>query len=90
MTNNDHDQKQIKQTYKALYKAAERMGENNYKKQIIAWKKNHKSIKNFKFTVTAEQRLIVDAMSDLLNNRITCEEAMALLWQYDVMEQRLG
>ena len=78
------------QVYKALQTAAGRMGNNNYLVQKQNWLKKHKTMKNFRFTVTTEQQEVIQAMNDLLNNRITPEQAMSLLWQYDIMKQRLN
>ena len=82
------NENQIKQAYGALKIASERIGDNNYNHQMALWKKTHKSIKNFKFTVTPEHKEIVNAMGNVLNGSITPEDAMALLWQYDTMKQR--
>lgn len=78
------------QTYKALEKAANRMGNNNYLEQKAKWLKTHKNMKKFQFTVTAEHEMIVKAMPKVLSGELTPEEAMSLLWDYDVLKQRLG
>lgn len=78
----------IKQTYTALTIAGARIGANNYKLQAIKWKKSHKSMKNFKFTVTPEHKEIVDALPKVLDGTMSPEDAMALLWQHDTMKQR--
>lgn len=82
--------KQEEQAYKALYTAAERMGANNYKSQWEAHIKKKRSKNTFKFHVTAEHELVIESMKKVLSKKITPEEAMALLWQYDVKKQRLG
>lgn len=82
--------KQQNQTYTALQKAAEKMGLNNYQQQKSEWLKKHKSMKNFRFAVTEAHDKVVKAMPDVLSGKISCEEAMGLLWDYDVKQQRLG
>jgi hypothetical protein len=79
---------QIKQVYNALKVAGEKIGYHNYLLQLTEYKKTHKSVKNFRCTVTPEHKEIVDAMGKVLNETMTPEDAMALLWQYDTMKQR--
>ncbi len=82
------DEIQIKQVHDALKIAAERIGANNYKIQCAQYLKVHKSLSLFRFTVTPEHAELVKAMGDLYSDKITPEDAMALLWQYDTMKQR--
>ncbi len=77
------------QAYYALQTAAKRMGENNYNLQEVAWKKTHKSLKRFRFSVTPEHKEIVDTIGKLMEETISPEDAMTLLWQYDTMKQRM-
>ncbi len=65
----------IDQAYKALQSAAERMGQAEYKRQTSL----RKGRKLTKFSPTS-----------VLAGTITPDEAMALLWDYDVMKQRLA
>lgn len=66
------------QAHRALLTAAERIGANNYRKL------------GKRFTVTVEHRAVIQASSDVLVGKISVNDAMALLHDYDVMEQRLG
>jgi hypothetical protein len=81
--------------YKALQIAAERIGRNGYQAemerrkmttaQALRWQlRNKRSI----YTPTGEHCAVVEAMPKVLSGEITPEEAMGLLWQYDVMKQR--
>ena len=79
---------QIKQVYNALRVAGEKIGYHNYLLQLTEYKKTHNSVKNFRFTVTPEHKEIVEAMGKVLNETMTPEAGMALLWQYDTMKQR--
>ena len=83
--------KQEKQAYKALQKAAERIGMNNYKSQMAEHLKKKRSKKTFKFVVTEEHKQIVEAMPKVLKRKMTPEEAIGLLlYDYNIMKQRLG
>jgi len=81
---------QQEQTYNALQKAAERIGLNNYAKQQRAWLKNRKSVKTFRFVVTDGHQRVIDAMSKVLSGKITPEEAMGILHEYEVLKERLS
>lgn len=81
--------------YKALQIAAERIGRNGYQAELerrkmtpyqaLRWQlKNGRSI----YTPTGEHCAVVEAMPKVLSGELTPEEAMGLLWQYDVMKQR--
>jgi hypothetical protein len=64
--------------YLALQNAAERIGAWQYKIQSA----NHgrrRSMKTFRFTVTPEHAELIAAMLAVKNDRMTVEEAMALL-----------
>jgi len=69
------------QVYDALNKAALRISANNYAQA----KRTHK-----KYTVTAEHALLVETMPKVLSGETSPEDAMALLHNYDVLQQRLG
>lgn len=81
-------EEQIVQAYKALQHASLIIGKNNYKIQTTKYLKQHKTLSLFKFTVTPEHAELCKAMNDLYSDKITPEEAMSLLWQYDTMKQR--
>jgi hypothetical protein len=82
------NENQITQVYNALRVAGEKIGYHNYLLQLTEYKKTHKSVKNFRFTVTPEHKEIVEAMAKVLDETMTPEAGMALLWQYDTMKQR--
>jgi hypothetical protein len=42
----------------------------------------------FRFVVTEAHREVVDAMSKVLSGEITPEQAMGLLWTYEVAKER--
>lgn len=71
--------RQQMQAYDALSVAAERIGRNT--PLTIRRGKPH-------FTPTQAHIDVIKAMGDVLSGAITPEEAMALLWEYDVMKQR--
>lgn len=75
----------ITQVYRALSTAADRIGANNYRLQRASF-----SGRKFRFHVTPEHREIVEAMPKLLSGAMSPDEAMALLWQYDTMKQRIN
>ncbi len=60
----------------ALQKAAERMQRSMHGKKSA--------------TCTPEHREVVATMSLVLSGKVTPEQAMSLLWQYDVLQQRLA
>lgn len=76
-----------KQVYEALRIAAERIGRNNYRKGLEQHIKAGKSPQTYQYVPTIEHRTIVLAMGDL---SLSDDEVMALLHDYDVMQQRLG
>lgn len=65
-----------RRAYAALYAAAEVIGRNNYRRM------------GNRYRVTVEHRRLVEAMSAVLSGKISVDEAMALLHDHDVMEQR--
>ena len=76
------------QVYNALAKAAERMGQLAYYSTrkltggfFLRYGKMH-------FTPTQEHRDVVDAMPLVLSGKMTPEQGMALLHQYEVFNQR--
>lgn len=73
------------QAYNALKIAAEKMGKIAYAKDKAAGKTKKR---NYRFTPTQEHQDIISAMPKVLSGEITPEEAMAMLHQYDVFNQR--
>jgi hypothetical protein len=76
-------------TYDALYKAAERIGSNNYKAGLYGNGK-FKPGKPISYRITQAHQDIIDAMPKVLSGEMSCEEAMALINSYDANKQRLG
>lgn len=76
--------------YRALSKAADRMGGNNYHAGLIAHVRAGRKASTYRYQPTDAHRLIVGAMPDVLAGKITPEEAMAYLHDYDVMRERMG
>lgn len=74
--------------YDALSKAADKIGFNNYEAQIRAHRKSRRSERTFQFHVTPEHRAITEAMPQVLDGKISPEDAMALLHGYDTFRQR--
>ncbi len=76
--------------YRALSIAAERMGYNGY----LAASKGHARPRNWRpvgiYTPTEAHRDVLEAMPLVLSGEMTPNDAMALLWRQDVMDQRLG
>ena len=81
----EHDESRL-QAYRALSAAAERIGHNKYRAGIGVIKRRGKVVG---FSPTAEHAAVVAAMPKVLGGAISPDEAMALLHDHDVMEQRL-
>lgn len=73
--------------YNALRIAAERIGRNNYRSGI--YRPGNRYVRGG-YTITDAHKAIIDAMPQVLDGRITPEQAMALLHTYDAMKERLG
>lgn len=76
------DDSLVAQAYRALESAAERMGKSGYKAHTLS------KFRKTPFNPSAEHRVVIQAMPDLLAGKITPEEAMCLLHEYDVLKQR--
>lgn len=74
------------QAYRALKIAADRMGANNYAAQVKA----NKGKPPKRFHVTPEHQCVIDAMPKVLSGKISVDEAMAMLHEYETEKQRLG
>lgn len=78
--------------YRALSHAAEQMGKNNFAKlplsARIGMAKGH--VPTGTAWPTTAHRDVMDAMLDVMNGRITVNDAMALLWRSDVEAERFG
>ncbi len=75
--------------YDALAVAAERIGRGNYKAQMAAHNKTHRSRATFKFSVTDAHAAVVAAMPRVLSGDITPDEGMGLLHEYNIEQERL-
>ena len=78
------------QVLSALSKAAERIGLSAYRAGHYKVKRNRKGKVVQGYTLTEAHKRVVDTIDDLSRNRITPEEAMAVLHEYDVMKERLS
>ena len=76
------------QAYRALSIAAEKIGANNYARQIAAHRRAGRSPRTFRFTVTDAHARVVETMPAVLAGKITPEHAMAVLHEYDVLNER--
>jgi len=74
--------------YAALEHAASQTARRNANTQTAAHLKARRSRKTFQFFVTDAHRSVIDAMPKVLSGEITPEDAMGLLWTYDVATQR--
>ena len=76
--------------YHALQHASGQVGETQYNAQHAAHTKAGRSLKTFRYRPTAVHLTLVDAMADVLRERITVEEAYALVTSPDVLAERFG
>ena len=73
--------------YRALSVAAERMGQNNYKAGMKAHIKACRKASTYRYNPTPEHECVVAAMVD---KDMDDETAMAMLHEYNTLNQRLG
>lgn len=76
--------------YEALRIASERMGANNYGAQVRAHQEAGRKASTFRFTVTPEHDMVVKAMPLVLTGKLSADDAMSMLHEYDVLKQRIG
>ena len=76
------------EVYNKLQIAAERIGNNNYKLQVVKWRKTHKNLKSFRFVVTDVHKEMIDTMQKLLNDDIGWQDAIQILYTYENMKER--
>lgn len=81
-------EEQKDQAYRALSAAADRIGMNNYRRDIAKHLKAGRSRNTFRSTVTEAHRNIVNAMSAVLDDKLSVEDAMALIHEYDADRER--
>lgn len=80
---------QMDQTYRALAVAAQRMADNATQ-ALYAKYGDLSTMHPGAYAPTQAHRDVVAAMPMLLAGELSCEEAMALLSEYDVLRQRTG
>ncbi len=78
----------VKQVYRALSQAAARIGQNNYRRGLYHVKKDRRGRLIEGYSITPAHERVIKAMSALLDGHITPDEAMAILWEPDVMQER--
>ena len=78
----------VHKAYGALRNAADQVGAAQHDVQLRAHRKAGRSLKTFRYRPTAVHLTLVDAMADVLRERITVEEAHALVISPDVMAER--
>lgn len=82
------------QAYNALSKAAENIGRNNnmqmWQQATSVQRKAALFGKKSVYQPTPEHLQVIRAMRQLQTNEISPDEAMNLLWQQDILKQRLG
>lgn len=71
--------KQAGRAYLALVRAAEKIGAVNYRRGLY---------RRRGYSVTPEHAAVVQAAADVCGGKISPDDAMGLLLQYDVFEQR--
>lgn len=77
------------QAYKALLRAAERIGENNYKRGLAGHVKAGRVPHTYRYAPSDAHKRVIAASSAVLAGRISPEQAMAILHEHDVFEERL-
>jgi len=75
--------------YSALQTAAERIARNQYAAGNYRVQRRHGRVTRG-YSITPEHKLLVDMMPQVCAGRVSPNDAMALLHEYDVMKQRLG
>ena len=78
------------QAYRNLSKVADSIGGNNYHRQLAEHLRSGRRRSTFRFTVTDAHRRVVDAMGEVMRGTLTPEQAMAVIHEYEVNEQRFG
>ena len=77
------------EAYRALSKAAERIGMNNYRSELAAHLKKGRSKNTYRYTPSEAHVTVIEAMPMVLDGTIGVEEAMAILHDYDVFKERM-
>lgn len=77
------------QAYNALEKAAERIGQNNYR-TMGPTKRDRKGNYKSGYYVTLEHKSVIDAMPKVLDGSMSPEQAMNLLYDPFVLKQRIN
>ena len=74
--------------YDALRVAAEKMGRNNYDAGLRAHLKAGRKASTYRYNPTEEHRAVVAMMPRVASGEASVEEAMGLLHEYGVLNQR--
>lgn len=78
------------QAHRALIRASEKMGWNNYQAGLAAHVRKGRKANTYRYHPTEEHERVIKASSDVLKGKITPEQAMAMLHEYDIFNQRMG
>ena len=77
--------------YRVLMKHAEKLGERQYRLQLITHLKKGRKKSTFRYNPTAVHRKLVSLSSDVLGNRETPKDIMGYLaHDYDFNKERYG
>ena len=76
--------------YTALQIAAERIGKNQYAAGNYRVRRNRAGRVTSGYSITPEHKSLVDMMPRVCAGKVSPNDAMALLHDYDVLKQRLG
>jgi hypothetical protein len=76
------------QAYSALQAAGERIGAAEYAAGRYKARRGRTGKVTQGYTISSEHKQVVDALNDLGRNRISPEQAMAILHEYDVLKAR--
>lgn len=75
------------QAYRALARAAEKIGLNNYRRGLYqVTRRRGKVIRGY--SISDAHRSLIEMMPRVLSGQASPDEAMSLLHEYDVMRER--
>jgi hypothetical protein len=78
------------QAYRALMFAAERIGRANYQAGLYRVRRDRRGRVTTGYSITETHQRVINTSSQVCGGRITPEEAMAVLHEYDVLKERLA
>lgn len=82
------EDKQRMQVYRAMQHAAQQLGLAQYTVQRQQHLKKGRSPKTFRYAVTDAHQQLVNGIHDLMNEKITPEQGMAMLHEHDINKER--